>query len=85
MLATVPANTPAPTFQPYIGDYANLVALGKDFYGIFSANNTPNNANFPNGVTYQRNANFGTQTLLANDGVTAVGVSIDPFFVHHTP
>ena len=83
VLATVPANTPAPTFQPYIGDYANLVALGKDFYGIFSANNTPNNANFPNGVTYQRNANFGTQTLLANDGVTAVGVSIDPFFVRH--
>jgi hypothetical protein len=83
VLATVPANTPAPTFQPYIGDYANLVALGKDFYGIFAANNTPNNANFPNGVTYQRNANFGTQTLLANDGVTAVPVSIDPFFVRN--
>ena len=84
VLATVPANTPAPTFQPYIGDYANLVSLGKDFYGIFSANNTPNNANFPNGVTYQRNANFGTQTLLANDNTTPVAVSIDPFFVRFT-
>jgi hypothetical protein len=84
VLATVPANTPAPTFQPYIGDYANLVSLGKDFYGIFSANNTPNNANFPNGVTYQRNANFGTQTLLANNGTTPVAASIDPFFARFT-
>jgi len=81
VLATVPANTPASIFDPYIGDYANLVSLGKDFYGVFSANNTPDNANFPNGVTYQRNANFGTQTLLANDGTTPVAVSIDPFFV----
>jgi hypothetical protein len=84
VLATVPADTPAATFDPYIGDYANLVALGKDFYGIFSANNTPNNANFPNGVTYQRNADFGTQTLFANDGTTPVAVSIDPFFVKFT-
>ena len=37
-------------------------------------------ANFPNGVTYQRNANFATQTLLNNDGITPVNVSIDPFF-----
>jgi hypothetical protein len=65
-----------------IGDYANVVALGKDFYGIFSANNTPDNANFPNGITYQRNANFATHQLLDTDGVTPVGVSIDPFFFH---
>jgi len=84
-LANVPAGSPVSTFNPYIGDYEHLLALGKDFYGIFSANNTPNNANFPNGVTYQRNANFGTQTLLANDNATAVPVSIDPFFVHFVP
>ena len=80
VLATVPANTPAPTFLPYLGDYMDLKAVGKDFYGIFSTANTPNNANFPSGVQYQRNANFGTQTLLANDGVTPVAASIDPFF-----
>lgn len=62
-----------------IGDYANLIALGKDFYGAFSANNTPNNANFPQGVTYQRAANFGTNQLLDLSG-NAVPVSIDPFF-----
>jgi hypothetical protein len=42
-------------------------------------------ANFPNGVAYQRNANFTTHTLLRNDGATPVPVSIDPFFVHYAP
>jgi len=51
LLATVPASTPAATGSPYLGDYIHLMAVGKDFYGIFCANNTPNNNNFPNGVT----------------------------------
>jgi hypothetical protein len=25
----------------YIGDYVKLQAIGKDFFGVFSANNTP--------------------------------------------
>ncbi len=80
LLAQPPANTPVHTFIPYIGDYVHLMALGRVFYGIFSANNTPNLANFPQGVTYQRNANFTTQTLLNTDNVTPVPISIDPFF-----
>jgi hypothetical protein len=80
LLARPPANAPAHTFLPYIGDYVHLMALGKDFYGVFSANNTPDLANFPQGVTYQRNANFTTHTLLSTDNVTSVAVSIDPFF-----
>jgi hypothetical protein len=56
------------------------MAVGRDFYGIFSANNTPHKANFPNGVVYQRNADFNTGTLLNVDNVTPVGASIDPFF-----
>lgn len=79
-LSTTPSNAPAPQFRPYIGDYADLQAVGKDFYGVFSANNTPNLANFPQGVTYQRNANFNTQQLLATNGTTVVAISIDPFF-----
>jgi len=43
------------------------VAVGKDFYGIFSAGNTPNQANFPNGIKYQRNADFNAHVLLALD------------------
>jgi hypothetical protein len=80
VLSTAPANVPTKTFDPYLGDYDHLVAVGQDFYGIFSANNTPDQANFPNGVVYQRNADFATQRLLALDGTTPVAPSIDPFF-----
>ena len=79
-LASVPADTPIADFDPYLGDYAHLMAVGKDFYGIFSANNTPKKSNFPNGVVYQRNANWTTNTLLGVDNTKPVGISIDPFF-----
>jgi hypothetical protein len=36
--------------------------------------------NVPNGVKYQRNANFTTTTLLGLDNTTPVPSSIDPFF-----
>jgi hypothetical protein len=80
VLATTPASTPAKQFDPYLGDYDHLTAVGKDFLGVFSANNTPRKSNFPHGVTYQRNANFATNTLLDVDNVTPVKPSIDPFF-----
>lgn len=70
---SVPANF-------FIGDYVHVMAVGETFYGVFSATNIPNSANFPQGVTFARNANFNTQTLLNTDGVTAVNPSIDPFF-----
>jgi hypothetical protein len=81
LLATVPANVPTKTFDPYIGDYAMLVCRHKDFYGIFCANNTPDHANFPHGVRYQRNVDFATKQLLSLSA-TPVAVSIDPFFFH---
>jgi len=80
VLATVPSNAPVVTFHPYLGDYVYLTAVGDTFYGVFCANNTPNNANFPNGVTFLRNANFTTKTLLNVDNKTPVAISIDPFF-----
>lgn len=84
ILANVPAMSPPPQFIPYIGDYVHLMTVGAMFAGIFSANNTPDLANFPQGVTYQRNADFATQTLLdANN--RPVPVSIDPFFFHVAP
>jgi hypothetical protein len=79
-LSQAPANRPVKDFDPYLGDYEHLMSVGKDFYGVFSANNTPKKANFPSGVVYQRNANWNTNTLLDVDNVTAVGISIDPFF-----
>jgi hypothetical protein len=83
VLATVPEDVPL-TFFPYMGDYVHLMAVGKDFYGVFSTSNFPDMANFPNGVTYQRNANFITHTLLGTDGTTVIQPSIDPFFVKVT-
>jgi hypothetical protein len=80
VLADVPATAPAPQFLPYIGDYVHLMAVGRRFYGIFSANNTPDRNNFPQGVKYQRNADFSAHQLLGIDGKTPVAVSIDPFF-----
>ena len=79
VLSNTPDNTPPPTFQPYLGDYIDLMCVGQNFYGVFSASNVPNNANFPQGVTYQRIANFATNQLIDRRGNT-VNPSIDPFF-----
>ena len=80
-LADVIDSSAGATLTVIIGDYDNLIAIGKDFYGAFSAQNAPVNANFPSGVlTYLRNANFATGTLLAVDNVTPVSASVDPFF-----
>ena len=55
---TAAAHEPPATFLPYLGDYIRLLAVGDDFYGVFAGTNRPDVANFPNGVSYQRNANF---------------------------
>jgi len=84
ILATVPASVPALDLsqgRTYIGDYIDMVAVGKNFYGTFCANNTPEPANFPTVMaTFLRNVDAATHTLVGTDGHTAVGASIDPFF-----
>jgi len=80
LLATTSAIQPQVVNLPYIGDYDYLTAVDATFYGIFSASNRPDPANFPSGVSFQRNANFLTRRLLDRDGVSTVPVSIDPFF-----
>jgi len=84
VVANVPATTPAPQFQPYIGDYVGMTSVGTDFYGIFSANNSPDLTRFPSGVVYQRNHDFQTRRLFDVDATTQVAVSIDPFFFRIT-
>lgn len=80
ILCSTLSQTPVRTFSPYLGDYIHMMAVGTLFYGIFSANNTPDLANFPQGVTYQRNHNFVSKKLFALNNVTVVNPSIDPFF-----
>ena len=79
VLATTSAVKPVKQFDPYLGDYDHLTSVGKDFFGIFSASNQADPANFPNGVAYQRNHDFAAKRLLDLDGAP-VAVSIDPFF-----
>ena len=74
------ASSPTFCFQPYLGDYARLVTVDNAFYGIFSGSNHPDLANFPEGVSYQRNVDWKTQQLLDLDGTPTVPDSIDPFF-----
>jgi hypothetical protein len=71
------ANTSATVWT---GDYAYLMTHGREFYGIFAADNTPDIANFPHGVRYQRNANFTTRQLFDVSGTIPIRNSIDPFF-----
>ena len=80
-----PANVPVAEWSPYLGDYDSLLAVEKDFYGIFSASNVPDQAHFPNGVQFQRNANFASRRLLGGDGTSTVRPSIDPFFFRVRP
>jgi hypothetical protein len=80
VLANTDAMVPRRAFDPYLGDFISLVAVGAGFCGVFSASNLPDAANFPNGVTYQRNADFRTKRLLSEAG-NDVAISIDPFFV----
>jgi len=79
VLATAPADSPTPQFLPYLGDYTGLVAVGGEFRGVFSASNTPDRSAFPQGVVYQRVADFTAHTLGDGSGGT-VAVSIDPFY-----
>jgi hypothetical protein len=71
------ANTAATNWT---GDYNGLQAHGRDFFGTFATDNTPDLANFPHGVRYQRNVNFATKQLLDLAGNPVIAASIDPFF-----
>jgi hypothetical protein len=88
VLADIPDdNGTGPTLNPTnpLGDYAGLMAVEDDFYGVFCGNNTPDLGNFPHGVHYQRNHNFGTNQLFDVSGITAVRPSYDPFFFSLRP
>ena len=71
------ANTAATNWT---GDYNFLQTHGRDFYGTFATDNTPDLANFPHGVRYQRNVNFTAKQLLDLTGTIVIPASIDPFF-----
>ena len=71
------ANTAATNWT---GDYTGMLTHERNFYGTFATDNTPDLANFPHGVRYQRNANFATKQLLDLTNTVVIANSIDPFF-----
>ena len=84
-LAAFKNGAPALKFDPYVGDFFDLTAVGNTYYGVFSASNLDDgvNAAFPNGVLFQRSFSGtpGTSTFQLNDGLGGtVGGSIDPYF-----
>jgi hypothetical protein len=82
-LADVPDSQGSYGGSNTIGDYVHLITADRDFYGVFSAFNTPDTANFPSGVTYRREADFGTHQLFTNAShTTTTPGSIDPYFFH---
>jgi hypothetical protein len=64
----------------WTGDYNGIQTHGRDFYGTFATDNTPDLANFPYGVRYQRNVNFATKQLFDLTNTVVIPPSIDPFF-----
>jgi hypothetical protein len=86
-LGTESNSTPAFAFDPYVGDFFNLISIGNTFYGTFSASNADNGnstsgALFPT-LTLQRayTGTPGTSSFQLTNGFgTTVPFSIDPFF-----
>jgi PEP-CTERM motif len=87
ILSQFPDGTPGVSFQPYVGDYFGLTAVGDTLYGSFAASNDPSLAIWKSpalNVTFQREVvggNLGDAgAKLGNgSGVANVAISIDPY------
>lgn len=76
-----------------VADYSRLIAVGKDFYGVFPAWNTPDPSNFPatpptalnpNGAKFLRNTSKAAPWQILGSTSSGPGAvipgSVDPFF-----
>ncbi|MBZ5653068.1 MAG: hypothetical protein LAO18_21600 [Acidobacteriia bacterium] len=72
-----------------MADYTRLIAVGKDFYGVFPAWNTPDPSNFPstpptpatpNGALYLRKTTLTAPWRLLDSAGIVLSGSVDPFF-----
>jgi hypothetical protein len=67
VLALAPDDPPR-HFEPYMGDYAALAAVGDEFLGVFSTNNHPDTERFPASSpdlpVYQRNVDTEKHSLV---------------------
>jgi hypothetical protein len=66
-----------------IGDYEHMMAVGKDFFGVFSADNAPDKSNFPDVSTLIFQREHDAHTLYEDATHTfPVLSSVDPFLFH---
>jgi uncharacterized repeat protein (TIGR01451 family) len=86
-------------YNPTLGDFFTLKAVGSSFFGAFCAWNDPQPANFPSGVFFQRYFRIGgvvftnswltapaTLVCPTNGGIAPIdSVSVDPFFFYDIP
>ena len=79
LLADTPAMKPSDYTTPYQGDYTDVVAVGVNFLGAFSARNDPDKVRFPYGAKYNRYCSGGKLRRTASGG-GVVKASVDPFF-----
>jgi hypothetical protein len=93
ILATENNNTsggPVRTFDPYLGDFTDLISLGNTFYGIFGASNADDGtlaSYLLNGQLFQRchNGTPGAAGFALTDcSAGPVAFSIDPIFFSGT-
>jgi hypothetical protein len=82
-LAMFPVDELQADGQPFLGDYLHLMAVGNDFYGIFSSSNVPDGTRFGCDVHFQRYVDFNKHLLL-DENKKPVAPSIDPFFFRVT-
>jgi hypothetical protein len=75
-------------FDPLLGDYDHILAIGNTFYGVFSSANTPIPEWFPYGdpFEHQRYADLRLHKLFADaEHKKTVAPSVDPFFFEISP
>ena len=66
-----------------IGDYDHMMAGVKDFYGVFSADNSPEKANFPDVSTLVFQREHDAHSLYPDTShMFPLQTSVDPFFFH---
>jgi hypothetical protein len=78
--------TPAKQFDPYVGDFTDLISIGDTFYGIFSASNADDGtlANFLlNGPQLYQRCTVGTPGA-PGFHLCDAAFSIDPYFFSGT-
>ena len=64
----------------YIGDYEHMMAVGKDFFGVFSAENSPAASHFPDVDNLIIQRQHSGDSLQSGNGFALK--SVDPFFFH---